>query len=190
MLPGDGVLRFYRLAIPVAKSAFEYDFDSNKEAVYVFWKECEDFVNKAFVPLGMCFNVVEDDRLINLADLPINMYNGLPEMGNGTILLDGVAFTLTSFDPMDGNSFIVTDGVDEDETTDIMTTADEKASASVFDLQGRCVEEPMKGLYIVNGKKSNQVIWQKRGEHMYALNVDMTRPSGQVVALRVACGIR
>ena len=87
-LPGDGVLRFYRLAIPITESAFECDLDSDYDRALAFWQECEDFVNKVFVPLGFCFDVVEDERLFNLADLPINMYNGLPEIGNGTILLD------------------------------------------------------------------------------------------------------
>lgn len=63
-LPGDGVLRFYRLAIPVTKSAFECDLDGNYENVLAFWQECEDFVNKVFVPLGFCFDVVEDERLV------------------------------------------------------------------------------------------------------------------------------
>ena len=89
-LPGDGVLRFYRLAIPVTQSAYEYDLGSSYDKVLVFWQECEDFVNKVFVPLGFCFDVVEDERLVDLPDLPINIYNGLPEIGNGTILLDGI----------------------------------------------------------------------------------------------------
>ena len=63
-LSGDGVLRFYRLAIPVTQSAYKYDLGSSYDKVLVFWQECEDFVNKVFVPLGFCFDVVEDERLV------------------------------------------------------------------------------------------------------------------------------
>ena len=82
-LPGDGTLRFYRLAIPVTKSAYEEDLDSNKDKVKVFWQDCEDFVNKMFVPLGFCFDVVESESLINVTDLTIGN-TGLPEIGNCT----------------------------------------------------------------------------------------------------------
>ena len=89
-LSGDGVLRFYRLAIPVTKSAYEYDLDNDYQTVLTFWQECEDFVNKVFVPLGLCFDVVEDERLVGLDDFPINPYNGLPEIGNGTTSLNDI----------------------------------------------------------------------------------------------------
>ena len=82
-LPGDGTLRFYRLAIPVTKSACEEDLDSSNDKVKAFWQECEAFVNQMFVPLGFCFDVVEDDKLINVADLTIGG-SGLPEIGNCT----------------------------------------------------------------------------------------------------------
>ena len=82
-LPGDGTLRFYRLAIPVTKSAYEEDLDSSNDKVKAFWQECEDFVNKMFVPLGFCFDVVENESLINVTDLPIGG-SGLPEIGNCT----------------------------------------------------------------------------------------------------------
>lgn len=63
-LPGDGTLRFYRLAIPVTKSAYTEDLGENYDNVLAFWQECEDFVNEVFIPLGMCFDVVEDQRLV------------------------------------------------------------------------------------------------------------------------------
>ena len=63
-LPGDGTLRFYRLAIPVTKSAYTEDLDESYDNVLAFWQECEDFVNEVFIPLGMCFDVVEDQRLV------------------------------------------------------------------------------------------------------------------------------
>lgn len=85
----DGTLRFYRLAIPVTKSAYEQDLGSSNDKVRAFWQECEDFVNKMFVPLGLCFDVVENEKLINLNDLPIGN-NDLPEIGNCTYNLNGV----------------------------------------------------------------------------------------------------
>ena len=71
-LPGDGTLRFYRLAIPVTVSAFENDLqgdyglfdDDYQDKVIPFWQACEDFVNEVFVPLGMCFDVVMDKKLV------------------------------------------------------------------------------------------------------------------------------
>lgn len=63
-VPGDNVLRFYRLAIPVTRSAFEEDLDSDYGAVLAFWRECEEYVNNLYVPLGFCFDVIEDDKLV------------------------------------------------------------------------------------------------------------------------------
>ena len=88
-IPGDGFLRYYRLAIPVTKSSFEQDLDASDSKVYAFWQECEEFVNKMFVPLGICFDVVEDKSLImqesNLIDENID---NAPSFG--TELLDAV----------------------------------------------------------------------------------------------------
>ena len=89
-LPGDNTLRFYRLAIPITKSAYETDLESNKDKVHAFWQECEEFANKMFVPLGFCFDVVVNDKLINVDDLPLNRYNGLPEIGNCTYDLNNI----------------------------------------------------------------------------------------------------
>ena len=89
-LPGDGILRFYRLAIPVTQSAYKEDLDSSNDKVKAFWQACEEFVNQVFVPLGFCFDVVEDDKLINVQDLSINPYNGLPEIGNCTYDLNAI----------------------------------------------------------------------------------------------------
>ena len=63
-IPGDNVLRFYRLAIPVTKSAYEEDLDSDYSNVLAFWRECEEFVNNLYVPLGFCFDVIEDEKLV------------------------------------------------------------------------------------------------------------------------------
>lgn len=63
-IPGDNVLRYYRLAIPVTLSAYEQDLNSDYDAVKQFWQECEDFANNVFVPLGICFDVVVDESLV------------------------------------------------------------------------------------------------------------------------------
>ena len=85
-IPSDNMLRYYRLALPVTVSAFEEDFAGDYENVLQFWNECEEFANRAFVPLGVCFDVVEDSRLVmqerNLIDE--NIYN----IGFGTELTD------------------------------------------------------------------------------------------------------
>ena len=76
-IPGDNNLRYYRLALPVTLSAFQNDHDSDYDNVLRFWRGCEDFVNRMFVPLGICFDVVEDTRLVmsesNMIDQ--NIYN-------------------------------------------------------------------------------------------------------------------
>ena len=79
-LPGDGVLRFYRLAIPVTRSAYEQDLDGDYNKVKTFWQECEDYINNIYVPLGLCFQVVKDERLCDLADLPINPSTDFPKL--------------------------------------------------------------------------------------------------------------
>ena len=85
-IPGDNIVRYYRLALPVTVSAFEEDFYGDYNKVLQFWRDCEDFCNRMFVPLGVCFDVVEDARLVmkerNLIDEDI--YN----IGFGTELTD------------------------------------------------------------------------------------------------------
>jgi hypothetical protein len=61
---GDNVMRFYRMAVPVTHSAYEEDFDEQYERVIDFWRSTEEFVNRVFVPLGYCFDVIEDERLV------------------------------------------------------------------------------------------------------------------------------
>lgn len=76
-IPGDNNMRYYRLALPVTVSAFQQDLDSDYNKVLNFWRECEDYANRMFVPLGICFDVVEDNRLVmsqsNMIDE--NIYN-------------------------------------------------------------------------------------------------------------------
>lgn len=76
-IPGDNNIRYYRLALPVTVSAYQQDLGSDYNNVLRFWRECEDYANRMFVPLGICFDVVEDSRLVmsqpNMIDE--NIYN-------------------------------------------------------------------------------------------------------------------
>ena len=63
-IPGDNNIRYYRLALPVTVSAYQQDLGSDYNNVLRFWRECEDYANRMFVPLGICFDVVEDSRLV------------------------------------------------------------------------------------------------------------------------------
>ena len=63
-IPGDNNMRYYRLALPVTLSAYQQDLGSDYNKVLAFWRECEEFANRMFVPLGICFDVVEDNRLV------------------------------------------------------------------------------------------------------------------------------
>lgn len=70
IIPSDNTLRYYRLAIPVTRSAYVEDLDENYNNVLQFWRECEEFANRMFVPLGICFEVVEDERLVKADYFP------------------------------------------------------------------------------------------------------------------------
>ena len=76
-IPGDNNMRYYRLALPVTVSAYQQDLGSDYNNVLHFWRECEEYANRMFVPLGICFDVVEDARLVmsqpNMIDE--NIYN-------------------------------------------------------------------------------------------------------------------
>ena len=81
-IPGDNVLRFYRLAIPVTKSAYEEDLNSDYNKVLAFWRECEEYMNNLYVPLGFCFDVIEDEKLVlhERGLIDVNVYNA-PSFG-------------------------------------------------------------------------------------------------------------
>ncbi|MBR4065219.1 MAG: hypothetical protein IKJ97_00530, partial [Bacteroidaceae bacterium] len=82
-IPSDNTLRYYRLAIPVTRSAYVEDLDENYNNVLQFWRDCEEFANRMFVPLGICFNVVEDERLVK-ADYFTYEENVYTLQANGT----------------------------------------------------------------------------------------------------------
>lgn len=85
-IPTDNTLRYYRFAIAIAPNSYTTDFGSNYENVKQFWQECEDFMNEVYVPLGMCFDVVIDQRLLLGTNLPDN--NGLPNVTGVTDLIN------------------------------------------------------------------------------------------------------
>lgn len=81
-VPGDNVLRFYRMAVPVTYTAFDRDFNGDYDAVLLFWREVEEYMNRIYVPVGFCFDVLEDRDLVmdkrNMID--DNVYNA-PSFG-------------------------------------------------------------------------------------------------------------
>jgi hypothetical protein len=88
-IPGDGVVRFYRMAIPVTLSAYEQDFNGDYNEVVLFWQETERYLNQLYVPLGFVFDVIEDKALV------LNRYNEIDENvfnapGFGTELLNNI----------------------------------------------------------------------------------------------------
>ena len=88
----DNVLRFYRIAIPVTNSSFERNFGCDYNSVLRFWDECELYLNRAFLSLGFCFDVIRDQVLVMKEDNLIdeNYYNAV---SYGTVLLDEVVGT-------------------------------------------------------------------------------------------------
>ena len=82
-IPGDNTMRYYRLAIPVTRTAYVEDLDENYNNVLQFWRDCEEFANRMFVPLGICFEVVEDERLVK-ADYFTYEENVYTLQANGT----------------------------------------------------------------------------------------------------------
>lgn len=87
-IPSDNTMRYYRLAIAVDRDSYTTDFGSDYNNVKQFWQDCEDFMNEMYVPLGMCFDAVVNRDLIMSTTLPINSYNGIPEIGGVTTSID------------------------------------------------------------------------------------------------------
>lgn len=88
----DGVLRVYRLAIPVDYYYFSGSyFGGSVDRVKAFWAETEAGLNELYVrDLGICFQVVDDDRLIFTSPdvLFHNSTNGSTIIGLNTLRLD------------------------------------------------------------------------------------------------------
>ena len=60
----DGLLRYYRVALPITATCFNQSFNSNTNNVYEFWDEVETFANQLFIPLGICVEIQRNDQLI------------------------------------------------------------------------------------------------------------------------------
>jgi hypothetical protein len=52
------------MAIPVTYTAYEEDFGHDYEKALLFWTETEAYLNRIYVPLGFCFDVIKDKRLV------------------------------------------------------------------------------------------------------------------------------
>lgn len=85
----DGVLRYYRLALPVTTTCFQQHFGEDRLAVEDFWQEAESALNNIYVPLGVCFEVVKSDALVATAMNDVD-YNPLSASGLGTELLNAM----------------------------------------------------------------------------------------------------
>lgn len=64
-IPTDGVLRIYRLALPVSYDYYRNDYKNSKEKVKEFWARTEVFLNELYHrDVSVKFQIVNDDRLI------------------------------------------------------------------------------------------------------------------------------
>lgn len=139
-IPGDNVLRFYRLAIPVTKSAYEEDLDSDYSNVLA----------ESVPALDGCCDVELPG--VNVGDVDVGFITAVRPMRGGIIRVEeigGAAYTLTAISPELGGSFNVVGGVE----TSIISLLDVPVSERVYDLQGRVVKNPASGIYVVDGKK-------------------------------------
>lgn len=89
MCKGDNVLRYYRMALPITQSCFYDDFEGDVNNVKSFWADVEEFMNRLYVPLGFCFDVIEDNCLVmsNSNEIDDNSMNAL---GFGTEILNNI----------------------------------------------------------------------------------------------------
>lgn len=116
--PNDGVLRFYRLALPVTKSCYENEFGSNNAAVIAFWRDAEQFMNELYIPMGFCFDVIEDNSLVMqqrnaIDDNPFTAVNDGTELISSAIGADAydVGLWLALPADFDNSGVAIADGV-------------------------------------------------------------------------------
>lgn len=88
-IPGDNVMRYYRVALPISYTSNMEDFNGNAEEVNAFWHDVEDYLNKIYLPIGYCFQVVTDTRLIQTSPNIIDE-DFMQAPSYGTELLDAV----------------------------------------------------------------------------------------------------
>lgn len=91
-IPGDNVMRYYRVALPVSYTSCQEDFYGNTDDIKKFWSEVEEYLNRVYLPLGFCFKVCDDPRLIQ-SSYNIIDENFMNAPSYGTELLDDVIGT-------------------------------------------------------------------------------------------------
>ena len=47
----DGLLRYYRIALPITATCYNQSFNGNTDEVYDFWDNAESFINQLFIPV-------------------------------------------------------------------------------------------------------------------------------------------
>ena len=60
----DGLLRYYRVALPITATCYNQSFNGNTDEVYDFWDNAESFINQLFIPLGICVEIQRSNKLI------------------------------------------------------------------------------------------------------------------------------
>lgn len=85
-------MRYYRVALPVSYTSCKEDFYGNAEDIKMFWSDVEEYLNRVYLPLGFCFKVCDDSRLIQ-SSYNIIDENFMIAPSYGTELLDDVIGT-------------------------------------------------------------------------------------------------
>ena len=101
------------------------------------------------------FGVVEETAVAYSADSKYNyiLQDGVFKKATGAKLKAGKAYLSTTYDVTTATGAARLNIVIDGEATGIKAIENQKANSQMFDLQGRRVAQPTKGLYIVNGKK-------------------------------------
>lgn len=87
----DNVLRTYRLALAVTPTIFKSPlFDSSNDKVYAFWSRVEAYLNELYLrDVGVKFEVITDDRLINISQYPSDdVYNASTLINSSTSVIN------------------------------------------------------------------------------------------------------
>ena len=97
---------------------------------------------------GQCTVTLPD---VNIGQVNVDFTTAVRQMNGGVIKIEeigGPAFTLTVLDPNNDKGFTI-----QGTATALETTVNGQQTTVVYDLMGHRVENPTKGIYIVNGKK-------------------------------------
>ena len=97
---------------------------------------------------GSCTVTLPD---VNIGQVDVDFTTAVRKMNGGVIKVEeigGAAYTLTVLDPNSDQGFTI-----QGTATALETTVNGQQTTVVYDLMGHRVENPTKGIYIVNGKK-------------------------------------